>query len=118
MCGKTGLSTVEGDGGTECQLSDKRWTCSEDCYDRATETPMDQSLWRFWNEKARQQATEIAALRAENERLRLIEDSIISAEHGYTAEYVLINYRAIRREIQDRRAALRTTEELEGRNDG
>ncbi|MEZ2220715.1 hypothetical protein [Rhizobium sp. RCC_161_2] len=68
MCGKTDLSTVEGDGGTECQLSDKRWTCSEDCYDRATETPMDQSLWRFWNDKARQQVTEIAALRAENKR--------------------------------------------------
>lgn len=34
-CGKTGLSTVEDDGGTECQLDDGRWTCSQDCYDRA-----------------------------------------------------------------------------------
>jgi len=32
VCGKKGLSTVEGDGGTECQLNDGRWTCSRDCY--------------------------------------------------------------------------------------
>ena len=37
MCGKTGLSTVEGDGGTECQLTDGRWTCSSDCWERAVE---------------------------------------------------------------------------------
>lgn len=37
MCGKTGLSTVEGDGGSECQLSDGRWTCSFECWERATE---------------------------------------------------------------------------------
>ena len=34
MCGKTGLSTVE-DGGPECQLSDKLWVCSRECYDSA-----------------------------------------------------------------------------------
>ena len=39
MCGKTDLSTVEGDGGPECQLDDGRWTCSHACYDRATEEP-------------------------------------------------------------------------------
>ena len=37
MCGKKGLSTVEGDGGTECELPDGRWTCSRECWDRATE---------------------------------------------------------------------------------
>jgi hypothetical protein len=37
MCGKKGLSTVEGDGGTECELSDGRWVCSSECYDRAVE---------------------------------------------------------------------------------
>lgn len=37
MCGKTGLSTVEGDGGPECQLNDGRWTCSADCYYRAAD---------------------------------------------------------------------------------
>lgn len=36
MCGKTGLSTVEGDGGQECELSDGRWVCSMDCWERAT----------------------------------------------------------------------------------
>ena len=35
MCGKKGLSTVEGDGGEECQLWDDRWTCSRACYDIA-----------------------------------------------------------------------------------
>lgn len=35
MCGKKGLSTAEGDGGTECELSDGRWVCSGDCWDRA-----------------------------------------------------------------------------------
>lgn len=39
MCGKTGLSTVEGDGGPECELSDGRWTCSRECWDRATAQP-------------------------------------------------------------------------------
>jgi hypothetical protein len=43
MCGKTGLSTTEGDGGTECQLSDGRWTCSQDCYDRAV-TPAREAV--------------------------------------------------------------------------
>lgn len=37
MCGKRDLSTVEGDGGEECELHDGRWTCSRACYDRATE---------------------------------------------------------------------------------
>lgn len=35
MCGKKDLSTVEGDGGTECELSDGRWVCSEVCWDKA-----------------------------------------------------------------------------------
>lgn len=35
MCGKKGLSTIEGDGGTECELSDGRWTCSSDCWEAA-----------------------------------------------------------------------------------
>lgn len=34
MCGKTGLSTAE-DGGPECELSDGRWVCSSDCYERS-----------------------------------------------------------------------------------
>lgn len=37
MCGKKDLSTVEGDGGQECQLTDGRWTCSRECYEKATE---------------------------------------------------------------------------------
>lgn len=37
MCGKKGLSTVEGDGGAECELSDGRWVCSAECWDRAVE---------------------------------------------------------------------------------
>ncbi|KDR87695.1 hypothetical protein L905_19035 [Agrobacterium sp. TS43] len=37
MCGKKGLSTTEGDGGTECELSDGRWVCSAECWDRAVE---------------------------------------------------------------------------------
>ena len=36
MCGKTGLDTTE-NGGSECQLSDKRWTCSRECYYRAVD---------------------------------------------------------------------------------
>ncbi len=44
MCGKKGISTAE-DGGPECQLSDGRWTCSRDCYERATLTlPPDADL--------------------------------------------------------------------------
>jgi hypothetical protein len=39
MCGKTNLSIAEGDGGQECQLSDGRWVCSPDCWDRAVEPP-------------------------------------------------------------------------------
>ena len=35
MCGRKDLSTVEGDGGEECQLWDGRWTCSRGCYDKA-----------------------------------------------------------------------------------
>jgi hypothetical protein len=35
MCGKTGLSTIEGDGGQECELDDGRWVCSGECWDRA-----------------------------------------------------------------------------------
>lgn len=37
MCGKTGLSTTEGDGGQECELSDGRWVCSGECWDRAVD---------------------------------------------------------------------------------
>lgn len=37
MCGKKGLSTVEGDGGTECELEDGRWVCGWDCWHRAVE---------------------------------------------------------------------------------
>lgn len=37
VCGKKGLSTIEGDGGTETQLDDDRWTCSEACWDKALE---------------------------------------------------------------------------------
>jgi len=37
VCGKAGLSTVEGDGGTECELADGRWTCSFECWERAVE---------------------------------------------------------------------------------
>src|SRR5690606_33404834 len=46
-----GLSTTEGDGGPECQLNDGRWTCSAECYDRATEPPASTSAepvaWRY-----------------------------------------------------------------------
>ena len=41
MCGKLDLSTVEGDGGKECELADGRWVCSQDCYDRAVSPPPD-----------------------------------------------------------------------------
>lgn len=42
MCGKTGLFTVEGDGGEECELHDGRWTCSRVCWDRtAAPAPSD-----------------------------------------------------------------------------
>lgn len=44
MCGKKGLSTVEGDGGPECQLDDDRWTCSRECWDRATAQPAPDAL--------------------------------------------------------------------------
>lgn len=50
MCGKLGLSTTEGDGGTECELTDGRWVCSAECWDRAI--------------------TPAADLTSENERLR------------------------------------------------
>jgi len=64
MCGKKDLSTIEGDGGTECELSDGRWTCGIDCYVRATETPMEEGLWRFWNEKAKTYLAERDSLKA------------------------------------------------------
>jgi hypothetical protein len=41
MCGKKGLSTVEGDGGPECELSDGRWVCSRECYEKAVEPAPD-----------------------------------------------------------------------------
>jgi hypothetical protein len=34
MCGKKGLSIVEDDG-PECELSDGRWVCSAECWERA-----------------------------------------------------------------------------------
>lgn len=37
MCGKKNLSTIEGDGGSECELEDGRWVCSAECWDRAVE---------------------------------------------------------------------------------
>jgi len=37
MCGKTGMSTAEGDGGTECELSDGRWVCSQPCWEKAVD---------------------------------------------------------------------------------
>jgi hypothetical protein len=40
MCGKNGLSTEE-DGGPECELSDGRWVCSRDCYERAVQPAPD-----------------------------------------------------------------------------
>lgn len=52
MCGKKGLSTVEGDGGSECELSDGRWVCSAECWDKAVSPTSD-----------------IAALREENDPL-------------------------------------------------
>jgi len=36
-CGKKGLSTVEGDGGAECELTDGRWVCSGECWDKAVD---------------------------------------------------------------------------------
>lgn len=44
MCGKKGLSTVEGDGGSECELDDGRWVCSAECWDRAVEPPPSQHV--------------------------------------------------------------------------
>lgn len=44
MCGKKNLSTVEGDGGTECELEDGRWGCSAECWDRAVETAPSQHV--------------------------------------------------------------------------
>lgn len=41
VCSKTNLSTVEGDGGEECQLSDGRWVCSEKCWDVAVDAAED-----------------------------------------------------------------------------
>ncbi len=78
MCGKKGLSTVEGNGGPECELSDGRWVCSFDCWEIAVEAPKEESLWRFWNEKAKAYLAERDSLKAlcdemakENERLRV-----------------------------------------------
>lgn len=36
MCHKQDLSTVEGDGGMECQLSNGEWVCSVECYEEYT----------------------------------------------------------------------------------
>lgn len=44
ICGKKNLSTVEGDGGTECELEDGRWVCSSVCWDRAVEPSPSQHL--------------------------------------------------------------------------
>lgn len=37
MCGKKDLSTAEGDDGGECELSLGRWTCSQECWERAVD---------------------------------------------------------------------------------
>ena len=60
MCGKTGLSIREGDGGPECQLDDGRWTCSRECWDRATGDLIP---------RADADLAELATLRAQVERL-------------------------------------------------
>jgi hypothetical protein len=52
-----------------------------------------------------------ASLTAERDRLREIEDAILACEVGYQITDVLANYRKIRRDIQDRRAALSPVEE-------
>lgn len=56
VCGKTGLSTAEGDGGEECQLTDGRWTCSEACWEKAAdacEDPLQERVrehdWSKWH---------------------------------------------------------------------
>lgn len=66
MCGKLGLSTTEGDGGTECELSDGRWVCSFECWDRALTPAPD--------------------LAADNERLRSTLEELANAysAHGYS----------------------------------
>lgn len=33
MCGKIGLSTVEGDGGSECEVDGGKWVCGWECWD-------------------------------------------------------------------------------------
>ena len=71
MCGKTGLSTVEGDGGTECQLTDGRWTCSSDCWKRAVEP--DARV-----EAAVRAGLERGAVEAEKER-RFTKEALINA---------------------------------------
>lgn len=38
VCGKKNLSTVERDGGSECELNDGRWVCSLVCWDHAVGT--------------------------------------------------------------------------------
>lgn len=55
MCGKLGLSTTEGDGGTECELTDGRWVCSWDCWAKAVDP---------------EALTIVTDLASENERLR------------------------------------------------
>ena len=60
MCGKTGISIREGDGGPECQLDDGRWTCSRECWDRATGDLIP---------RADADLAELATLRAQVERL-------------------------------------------------
>lgn len=39
VCGKGGLSTIEGDGGGECQLTDGRWVCSAECWEHVVGFP-------------------------------------------------------------------------------
>jgi hypothetical protein len=84
MCGKKGLSTEE-DGGPECELSDGRWVCSEDCWNDALE-PDAIAAYRIAaltaelvaikeayddvEQYARRHCAEVAALTAENARLK------------------------------------------------
>lgn len=70
MCGKLGLSTTEGDGGTECQLTDGRWTCSADCWERAVEPDPDALTVAYLAGAAEKPDALAAARRAGAEEVR------------------------------------------------
>jgi len=78
MCGKKDLSTVEGDGGTECQLPDRRWVCGFDCWNRAMEPP------------AKREAGEAEAARIGDAVLSwLVKYDLADAGNEYRAEDVV-----------------------------